>query len=283
MKDRSINKTIVLCADDYGLNSAVSAAILHLIELKRISATSAITTSDRWKIDAEHLTALTNLDRNTCDVGLHLNFTEGKALTKKYADGFPNLNSILLRSQLHYLDRQSIKDEIRAQLDRYCDAMGRYPDFIDGHQHIHQFPIFRNIISELIQQLFVDKKVWLRSTYPDCNQDIAKGKSIIIKWSGAKKFFHSCQKNHFIINKYFAGISNYTLPYPYRNYMRTWLQHCPTGSLIMCHPSMKAKLASDLIAEFRKIEYDYLSSNAYVDDMEQFQAVIKPGSQLFNF
>ena len=41
-------RSITLCADDYGLHPAVDAAVQQLAESGRLSATSCMTTAPRW-------------------------------------------------------------------------------------------------------------------------------------------------------------------------------------------------------------------------------------------
>mgnify|MGYP000073246266 CR=1 FL=1 len=33
-----------------------------------------------------------------------------------------------------------------AQWARFCEALGRAPRFVDGHQHVHQFPVIRDAL-----------------------------------------------------------------------------------------------------------------------------------------
>jgi len=61
-------KNIVLCADDFALNAQVSEAITQLAGAQRISATSAMVLSPRWREDAARLKEV----RGQIDVGLHL-------------------------------------------------------------------------------------------------------------------------------------------------------------------------------------------------------------------
>ena len=39
-----------------------------------------------------------------------------------------------------------IADEFRRQIDAFAAAMGREPDFLDGHQHVHAFPGVRHAL-----------------------------------------------------------------------------------------------------------------------------------------
>ena len=67
---------IILCADDYGLSDGVSRGILELCRARRLSATSAMVTFERWQTDAALLCDV----RETTALGLHLNLTLGRPL-----------------------------------------------------------------------------------------------------------------------------------------------------------------------------------------------------------
>ena len=64
-------KSVVLCADDYALNTPVSQGIVALALLGRLSATSVMVHSPTWAQDAVALCDV----RDRLDVGLHLDWT----------------------------------------------------------------------------------------------------------------------------------------------------------------------------------------------------------------
>ena len=63
---------LILCADDYGQSQGIDDAIIHLIQQKRLSATSCMTLSPRWKASAKRINS--NI-RNQAAIGLHLDLT----------------------------------------------------------------------------------------------------------------------------------------------------------------------------------------------------------------
>src|SRR5690349_9878789 len=73
----NLAKTVILCADDYGQNAAISQAIIELIKKNRLSATSCMVTSPDWLTQAKQL----NSFNNQLDIGLHFNLTEGNFLS----------------------------------------------------------------------------------------------------------------------------------------------------------------------------------------------------------
>jgi len=89
----SSTRRVVLCADDYALSAAVSQGIAALAEAGRLSATSAMVLSPRWREDAARLAPL----RNRLDVGLHLDWTSDFAREAGHGLG---LGATMLRAAL---------------------------------------------------------------------------------------------------------------------------------------------------------------------------------------
>jgi hypothetical protein len=77
------------------------------------------------------------------------------------------LRSLILDAYTRRLDRRSIRAEIRLQLNAFEAALGRAPDYIDGHQHVHQLPGVRaELLDELAARYRTDQQPWLRCTVP---------------------------------------------------------------------------------------------------------------------
>ena len=68
MSSQSDLKHLILCADDFGLAPGVNAAIINLINSKRINAVSCMTNLPFWKTDAPKLRKISERTQ----VGLHL-------------------------------------------------------------------------------------------------------------------------------------------------------------------------------------------------------------------
>ena len=160
-------KHIILCADDYSQTLAISQGILELLQKKRLSATACMTNSPHWITHAAWL----NPFINKADIGLHFNLSEGKPLTKAlgltHQGQFISLPKLLLKSQLRRLNQQSIIAELNAQLDQFIFAMGKLPDFLDGHQHIHHLPTIRDAVLSVYKQRFKSKNTYIRAIYQD--------------------------------------------------------------------------------------------------------------------
>jgi predicted glycoside hydrolase/deacetylase ChbG (UPF0249 family) len=259
-------KHIILCADDYGQNAAISQAIVELIKAKRLSATSCLTTSPMLEDCGKLLLPL----KEQIDLGLHLNLTEGKPLTTML-ESFDPLKTLLLKATLRQLDKATLAAEFNAQLDKFVDVFGQLPDFLDGHQHIHQFPVIRDVVLDLYNERLRANGTYLRCTYEPGSlgrvKDVAYLKQLVIQLCGGIAFREEIDKDSIPHNNSFAGIYNFKHSHDYADFFPRFLKQINNGGLIMCHPGMMGVAGSteeDEIITARHNEYNYFSSNGFI-------------------
>ena len=143
-------KQILLCADDYAFCPKNSQSIRELILDKKINATSCMSDTKYWPQEANKLKELLkNIPKeNQPLIGLHFSLTE-LTISSNYIKSLissknASLLELLIRSKLKLLSKKKISKILEYQLNNFIKHFGRYPDFIDGHQHVHQFPIIRS-------------------------------------------------------------------------------------------------------------------------------------------
>jgi chitin disaccharide deacetylase len=136
-----MSRPFILCADDFGLTPGVNEAILDLCARRRLSAVSAMVTAPAWRADATRLRDFGKA--SGVEVGIHLCFSEFPPLTPAPSlapGGRPRGPGRLLAAILAgRLRRKEIAGEIARQIETFAGAVGRLPDFLDGHHHAHQF------------------------------------------------------------------------------------------------------------------------------------------------
>ena len=158
------NKTITLCADDYGLSHGVSVGILEALRAGRLSAVSALTNGARWPALGRDLLR-ENFD---ADVGLHFNLTLGAPLAAMpifAPDGvFPPVSRVIKLAARKKLPMDEIRAEIERQLDRFEAVMELPPDFVDGHQHVQALPGVRGALLDALKHRRLQGKCWLRDS-----------------------------------------------------------------------------------------------------------------------
>lgn len=255
-------KRIILCADDFGMHPDISDAIVTLAEHNRLSATSCLVTSPHWLEDQNKLLPL----KNRIDIGLHLNFTEGAGLSSHFQSGLPGLKQMLWRSHCSLLPARQIEDEIRAQIDFFCETFGSSPVFIDGHQHIHHLPGVREALLAILNEKELNH-IWFRSVTPMINRtSLLKGK--IIEHSGAVKFKHQLEHSGFKFNSAFAGVYSLSENESFSSLMEFWLEKLPDYGLIMCHPGLSSPSDIDHLPARIK-EYDFLMSSQFSELLDK--------------
>lgn len=248
-------KAIVICADDFGANNDIDTAILQLAALGRLSATSCMSFGPSFLANAA---ALRETDLQT---GVHINFTESLGQVGFYRP----LKTLIIAAYARRLPATSLREQIARQLDQFEKTMGRAPDFIDGHQHVHQLPQIREALLSELGQRYVTNKPWLRYTRPRKAAHIPLAlqlKAHIIRGLGAEKFAHLAKTAGFRVNRRFVGVYNFQGgKTAYQRLLTTWLQAMQTGDVLMCHPAA-ALNRSDALATQRLAEFHVLANEA---------------------
>ncbi len=263
-------KQIVLCADDFGQDLTISQGIADLLTQGLLSATSCMTTTSAWPESARLLKPLIG----QVDIGLHLNLTEGDAIdhvpTVTRHVSFPKLSILLAKAYCDWLSVDAILREFRRQLENFRTVMGRLPDFIDGHQHVHHFPIVRDALRVLYQTDLQGHACYVRSVWSDVGEK--SWKSRMIRRSGAKALAKQLQRDAMPHNASFAGIYDFSAdPKVYPQKMATWLTNMTDQGLLMCHPALPDPEHVDVIAAARAVEYQYLASDAFAQLLTEQQ------------
>ncbi len=261
------NKKVIICADDFGQNPAVTSGILQLLKCGKINATSCLVNSKYWVTSAVELKQIYN---DKMRVGLHLNLTEGKPLTEikclERDELFMGLNPLLIKAFTCRLKSQEIYQELKAQLQTFIDGWGKSPDFIDGHQHIHHLPVVRKILMQLYKEFGLSaSQTWIRSV---ANMVGVRGlKPKIIVGTGAKKLEKLLKQNDVPHNTTFSGAYDFD---PENDFAKTFgkaLASITDGGLIMCHPGEVSDKYSDSLSHSRPKELAYFMSNSFIECM----------------
>ncbi len=243
---------IALCADDYAQNPGIDAGILDLLEKKRLSAVSCFSLAPRWQESAVALRP----HREQADIGLHFNLTEGFGKA-----AMPRLHTVIVRSLLLGMNQQQIRQTLEQQLDAFEAGFGQSPDFIDGHQHVHQLPGIRQAVLQVIKRRYPEHPIWVRNTMP---ADPAwRGKAQILKLLGGKVTAENLEYADVHSNRGFAGVYGFDRA-DYDVCFQSWLEAARPGMLIMCHPAT-APGPDDAIAQQRVVEYQFFNSAQYTE------------------
>ncbi|WP_188610490.1 ChbG/HpnK family deacetylase [Chelatococcus reniformis] len=232
-------KPFILCADDYALTDGVSRGILELAAAGRLGATSAMTNRPQWRRLAPALGAL----GRPLSVGLHLNLTLGEPLTRApslaAAGRFRPLGEIVRRAFAGRLVAAELRAEIAAQLDAFGEGLGRMPDYVDGHQHVHVLPGVREQLLAVLGGEGLAGRLWIRDPGDMPAAILARRhctrKALLLRLF-AHGFAAAARRSGFATNAGFAGFSRFAAAGDYAGEFATYLIAPGQRHLVMCHP-----------------------------------------------
>ena len=269
----TVQRFISVCVDDFGLHEGVNRAALDLADRQRVSAISCLVEGPAWRAGAHALKA----HAAKVEVGLHLNFTEDFG-----QGGCCSLKGLIARAYARMLDRAQIRDAIDRQFDGFEQAMGRLPDFVDGHQHVHQLPVIRDLLMAAMNQRYGPVRPWLRSTLPPA-ACLRSGlplspvfKSWLIGRLGAKSLRALASQHGYPQNNRMIGVYGFELSEAvYVQNMKSWLACASDGDVLMCHPSL-SWTGEDALQGARNQEYRVLSGETFSELLESARIEIRP-------
>ena len=264
---------LTLCADDFGLSSAVNEGIIRLVKAGRLNAVSCMAGGAEFAKGLPLLMKACKEAPIKVEIGLHLTFTEYKPLgpMKKLApkDELPSVSTLLVKSHLRLLNMRELQDEMARQWQYFIEVAGRSPDFMDGHQHVHLFPQLREAVVQLAKTKFHGRE-WVRS----CHGDSARLRACGLPSTGAsarvriishlaKHMAKKLQQADVKTNPVFYGINDFNKGENFADLMQVWVSLAEAENewtVIMCHPGLKSDNDSifDPIAARRIDEFEVL-------------------------
>ena len=260
-------KKILICADDFGISPGVSEAIIDLINRKAITACACISVMPE---SSEHAKSLQSIKIRP-DIGLHLCLTD--VGIKVNGTRLPSFKTFLRRAFLGQISFRFITRTINTQLDMFESQFNETPDFIDGHQYVHQLPIVRDALISIVKNRYKVNRPYLRNTHIGFSKILkmktGKIRNTFISIQG--RYFKKLLRSHQIkTNKSFSGIYNFTSKKTYKECFLNFIEMTEERGMIVTHPGLvdKILLKRDRLTSKREEEYEFLRSN-------DFQQILK--------
>ena len=277
-------KQLIICADDFAQNAEISDGILILARDKRINAISCMVNDSSWRDASQDLLGTSYNGY----VGLHLNFTFGQPLSsvwrKNEGEKFYSLPTLIKKLYLGKIQKTTLEAEIQAQIDVFANAMHIYPDFLDGHQHVHQLPGLREALLHVYTKIKshtageendVDEHEYSDSFFRNTSNGHKDFWTIsgfpklqVLSILGGRKFKKLLTIKQIPTNASFAGVYNFKNARNYRKYFQKFLNQTQNGGIIMCHPGSYSQDSSDPLHKYRYHELTYFMSDLFLTDME---------------
>jgi chitin disaccharide deacetylase len=249
---------VILTADDYAMDEGVDAAILALASRGAVTAAGAMVLSPTWPEAARRLIDV-QVDR-----GLHFDLTSPFAEPGARSPVLPRLMGSAFAGQI---DRSAVRHAVERQLDSFEAATRQMPAFVDGHQHVHQLPVVRDVLITSLRSRYgaaVDQ-IGMRS----CLARRWRGlKAAIIAASGARGFSRLVNGGRHPANTDFAGVYGFSPNADLAGLWRGWLGNLAgERPLIMCHVATHDVPGGppDTIRGARLREWQWLASSAFRD------------------
>ena len=257
---------IWLCADDYGISPAVSAAIRELTARGLINATSVMVVTPSFS--ASEASALREAAAKRAAIGLHLTLTAPfrplTDFTPCRNGAFMPLSAMAARALAHGLDGRRLETEIARQFAAFRDAFGRAPDYVDGHQHIHVFPRISDALLRVIKQQA--PQAWLRQCgrAASARRSLADPKGYMLDALSAR-LRRLAGKYGVRTNPAFAGTYSFRPDADFGRLFPQFLDGLPDGGLVMCHPGKVDQELRQLdpLTDLREREYAFFLGDRF--------------------
>ncbi|WP_419168973.1 carbohydrate deacetylase [Halobacteriovorax sp.] len=177
---------VIINADDYGWDDETNEAICKLLSQNSIHSTT-ILANFATKDSLVQLRQYPNIS-----TGIHFNLTEGRALSKKediYSltdtdNNFYPLHILLLRCIFGLIKREHVLTELKTQISFLKDNNIEI-SHLDGHQHVHYFPIVSSVVAKYAKPLGIRK---IRSIYVYPANNLRMKFLKVLHFFGHKKF-----------------------------------------------------------------------------------------------
>jgi chitin disaccharide deacetylase len=249
---RAQRRTVVLCADDYGISPGVSRGIRELLAAGRLSATSCMVDFPEFRDDGPALAEFAA----HADIGLHVTLTIDRSLPRVMADAY-----------LRRFSAPAIATEIDRQLDAFVRVMGRAPDHLDGHQHVHVLPVVRDAVCMAAARV----GAYIRNLHVPLTRTLGRPSAIASAGLSlmSRRIAKDARTRSIDTNVGFTGTRAFGAATPYREVMRRMIAGASDGELWVCHPGWAdATLASrDGVTTPREDELRYLASAEFAADL----------------
>jgi predicted glycoside hydrolase/deacetylase ChbG (UPF0249 family) len=149
-------RLLIVVADDFGMGPDVSRSISELMHAGSVTGTVLLVNSPYAEADLRSWRQAGGAG----EMGWHpnLNLDDpvapcGQVRTLLTGQGkLASLGKLLARMACGQIAYGEVVRELDAQLRRFCDLVGRPPRLINGHKHIHVFPMISQALTEVLSR-----------------------------------------------------------------------------------------------------------------------------------
>jgi predicted glycoside hydrolase/deacetylase ChbG (UPF0249 family) len=168
------------------------------------------------------------------------------------------------------------------QLVAFEVVHGRPPDFVDGHQHVHVFPIVRRALLAVLTERGYPGRLWLRDPSDRVaslgRRSVGRGKALVLN-ALACRFAAAAHAAGFRTNRGFSGYAPFDLSVPPKTVFAEAFAALGSRPVVMCHPGYADDdlRGLDPAVESRPAELTYLKSAGFGRLLAERGIVLVPG------
>jgi len=150
------DRVLMVVADDYGIGRETSRGILKLLHAGVVTGTVLLVNAP----GVDHDVAAWNDAGRPGAMGWHPNLNldapiSASSQISTLIDGkgnFATLGRLMLRLATGQVCYRELVIELLAQLQRFHDLVGAPPTLVNGHKHIHVFPMIRDALAAVLRR-----------------------------------------------------------------------------------------------------------------------------------
>ena len=168
-----------------------------------------------------------------------------------------------------------VREEFGRQLDSFTKAFGSLPAYIDGHHHVHQLPIIREIVVSSVSAVQGSNPIFVRNCYVRPQLALQRGvsplKAIGLAVPG-RGMVTRLKRYGLWTNSDFSGVYDLSGKASYIRLFQRFLVGAKSGHLIMCHPGHVDEVLSkvDSFTKPRSAEYNYFAGGQFPELLRQY-------------
>lgn len=258
-------KSIIINADDIGMHPAVDDGVAALV------AQGVVTAASIMSLGKPDRHALAVMRQCGASLGLHLDFTSSMAHAQQHSKR--TVATTILAAWSGSLDPVRTREAVYYQLQRYIALTGGLPEFVDGHEHVHQFPVIRDALFDVLAEVAPGRQICIRNTTP---LRWRGSKAALIGALGAGALQRLAYRAGYHCNTDFVGVYDLSAKANLAGCWRSWLSsQRVSGALAMCHPASVARS----LEPFRLREFLFLGSPQFAEMLAEFDVRPLPWSR----
>lgn len=137
-----IVRRLVVNADDFGQSEGITRGVIEAHERGIVTSASLMVLWPAATVAA----AYARRTQGSLSTGLHVDLGEWIWCDGAWACRYQRVD---------LTDTRAVEREVRAQLERFRDLLGRNPTHLDSHQHVHRREPVRSTIAQIANELGV--------------------------------------------------------------------------------------------------------------------------------